>query len=198
MVMSQSMPGSVALKRMYGPVDQVRQRLLRATAALDRAGVPYAVVGGNAVADWVTRVDAAAVRFTQEVDLLLRRTDLDSASTALAAAGFVRMHAAGMDCVLDGATAKARDAVHIVFAGEKVRPDYLLPAPDVSESDTSSEFRVLALDALVRMKLTSFRRKDQVHLQDMLAVGLIDASWCRRFPTELSLRLQHLIDTPEE
>jgi hypothetical protein len=59
---------SIALGRMYGPVDNVRQRLLRATAALDSAGVPYAVVGGNAVADWVTRVDAAAVRFTQDVD----------------------------------------------------------------------------------------------------------------------------------
>jgi hypothetical protein len=84
-----------------------------------------------------------------------------------------------------------------VFAGEKVRPDYLLPALDVSEFDASSDFRVLALDALVRMKLTSFRRKDQVHLQDMLGLGLIDASWCGHFPVESASRLQHLIDTPE-
>jgi hypothetical protein len=196
MAMSQT-PGFVALERMYGPVDKVRQRLLRATAALDSAGVPYAVVGGNAVADWVTRVDAAAVRFTQDVDLLIRRVDLDAATTALATAGFVRRHVAGIDLFLDGPNAKARDAVHVVFAGEKVRPEYVLPAPDVSESDASSEFRVLTLDALVRMKLTSFRRKDQVHLQDMLAVGLIDASWCSRFPPELASRLQHLIDTPE-
>ncbi len=195
--MSESTPGSIALERMYRPVDNVRTRLLRATAALERAGVSYAVVGGNAVADWVTRVDAAAVRFTQDVDLLLRRADLDAAAAALAPAGFVRRHVAGIDLFLDGPKAKARDAVHVVFAGEKVRPEYAVPAPDVSESDASNDFRVLRLDALVRMKLTSFRDKDRTHLRDMLGVGLIDASWCGRFPPELAARLQHLIDTPE-
>jgi len=195
--MSEAIPRSTALERMYRPVDNVRGRLLRATAALDRAGVPYAVAGGNAVADWVTRVDAAAVRFTQDVDLLLRRADLDAATAALAPAGFVRRHVAGIDMFLDGPNAKARDAVHIVFACEKVRPEYMLPAPDVLEADLSSDFRVLALDALVRMKLTSFRDKDRTHLRDMLGVGLIDASWCDRFPPELAARLQHLIDTPE-
>lgn len=195
--MSQQTPVSTALERMYRPVDNVRKRLLRATAALEKSGVSYAVVGGNAVADWVTRVDAAAVRFTQDVDLLIRRSDLDAATTALATAGFVRRHVAGIDLFLDGPNAKARDAVHIVFAGEKVRPHYVIPAPDVSESDASHEFRVLRLDALVRMKLTSFRDKDRTHLRDMLDVGLIDASWCSRFPPELAARLQHLIDTPE-
>jgi hypothetical protein len=182
---------------MYRPVDNVRTRLLRATAALEQAGVPYAVVGGNAVADWVTRVDAAAVRFTQDVDLLLRRADLDAAAAALAPAGFVRRHVAGIDLFLDGPNAKARDAVHVVFAGEKVRPEYAVPAPDVSESDVSNEFRVLSLAALVRMKLTSFRDKDRTHVRDMLGVGLIDATWCQRFPPELAARLQHLVDTPE-
>ena len=32
------------------------------------------------------------------------------------------------------------------------------------------------------MKLTSFRLKDQVHLMDLLEVGLIDSSWGDRFP----------------
>lgn len=195
--MSQSTAGLGALERMYRPVDNVRSRLLRATAALEKAGVPYAVVGGNAVADWVTRVDAAAVRFTQDVDLLLRRADLDAATIALSAAGFVRRHVAGIDLFLDGPNAKARDAVHVVFAGEKVRPEYVVAAPDVSETDASTDFRVLTLEALVRMKLTSFRDKDRTHLRDMIGVGLVDASWCGRFPAELAARLQHLIDTPE-
>jgi hypothetical protein len=99
---------------------------------------------------------------------------------------------------LDGPDAKARDAVHVVFAGEKVRKEYLLPAPDVTESEDAPPFRVLNLDALVRMKLTSYRRKDQVHLQDMLEVGLIDASWCDRLLPDLASRLQELIDTPED
>ena len=47
------------------------------------------------------------------------------------------------------------------------------------------------------MKLISFRRKDQVHLLDMLGVGLIDASGPARFRPELAARLQELIDNPE-
>jgi len=182
---------------MVRAVEKVRQRLLRATAALEQAGIAYAVVGGNAVASWVSGVDEAAVRNTQDVDILLRRSDLEAATVALAPGGFVYRHSAGMDMFLDGAQAKARDAVHVVFAGEKIRAEYLLAAPDVSETEQTASYRVLSLEALVRMKLTSFRRKDQVHLLDMLEVGLIDASWKPRFPAELAARLQELLDTPD-
>jgi hypothetical protein len=98
---------------------------------------------------------------------------------------------------LDGPGAKARDAVHVIFAGERVRPDDLAAAPDVTASESFQAYRVLALEALVLMKLTSFRRKDQVHLLDMLGVGLIDATWPARYPPALAARLQHLIDTPD-
>jgi hypothetical protein len=181
---------------MIRAAERVRERLMRATAALEMAGVPYAVAGGNAVAAWVSRVDEAAVRNTQDVDLLLRRADLDGATAALAPAGFVRRHVAGIDWFLDGPEAKARDAVRVVFAGEKVRPEYPLPAPDVAESEPSGPFRVLTLDELVRMKLTSFRDKDRTHLRDLLEVGLIDASWCARLFPELAARLQQLVDNP--
>jgi hypothetical protein len=119
------------IDRMVVAVEMVRERLLRAAKALEAAGVPYAVAGGNAVAAWVTTVDAAAVRATQDVDILLRRADLDAAA-ALAAAGFVRGHVAGIEMFLDGPDAKARDAVHILFAGEKVKQDSIEPSPDVS------------------------------------------------------------------
>ena len=188
--------GDVSWERMIGAVEKVRERLLRATAALNRAGIPHAVVGGHAVAAWVSRVDETAVRNTQDVDLLLRRHDLDAATAALAPAGFVRRHAAGLDLFLDGQDAKARDAVHVVFAGEKVRPDYPQPAPDVSESEATPAFRVVTLDALVRMKLTSFRLKDRVHLLDLIEVGLVDATWPGRLPAELASRLRELLDNP--
>jgi hypothetical protein len=195
--MSDAIAANISLERMVRAVEKVRERLLRATAALDKAGVPYAVVGGNAVASWVSGVDEAAVRNTQDVDLLLRRTDLEAAKTALGAAGFVWRHVAGIDLFLDGPNAKARDAVHVVFAGEKVRPEYVLPAPDVTETEQAPAFRVLSLEALVRMKLTSFRDKDRTHVRDLLDVGLIDATWCQRLPPELAARLQQLVDTPE-
>jgi hypothetical protein len=178
-------------------VEKVRDRLLRATGALNAAHVAYAVAGGNAVAAWVAKVDPAAVRNTQDVDILLRRSDLPAASAALRSAGFVYRHASGIDMFLDGPDASARDAVHVVPAGEKIRPEYSLPSPDVTQSQAADRFQLLELDALVRMKLTSFRRKDQVHLLDLLGVGLIDASWVGRFPPELGSRLQQLIDTPD-
>ena len=166
----------VSWERMSNAVENVRRRLLRAAHALQSAGVPYAVAGGNAIAAWVSRVDEAAVRNTQDVNIVLRRTDLGLAQAALERAGFVYRHAANIDMFLDGPEAKARDAVHIVFASEKVRADYAAPVPDVSESEETETFRLLSLDALVRMKLTSFRDKDRVHLRDLMDVGLVDAS----------------------
>jgi hypothetical protein len=182
---------------MVVAVERVRDRLSRATAALEAANIPYAVIGGNAVAVWVATVDAAAVRNTQDVDILLRRGDMPAARQALEAAGFIYQEVAGVELFLDGPDSTPRDAVHVLFAQEKVRAYYTSETPDVSESEKPKDFRVLNLEALVRMKLTSFRRKDQVHLQDMLEMGLIDASWTSRLPPELGARLQHLIDTPE-
>jgi hypothetical protein len=112
-------------------------------------------------------------------------------------AGFVYRHAASIDMFLDGPDAKARDAVHVVFAREKVRTDYATPVPDVTESEPTETFRLISLEALVRMKLTSFRDKDRVHLRDLIGVGLVDASWLERVPALLKARLQELLDNPE-
>ena len=187
----------VSWERMHNAVEKVRLRLLRAASALTQSSVPYAVAGGNAVAAWVSRVDEAAVRNTQDVDIILRRDDLPAARQALEAAGFVYRHVANIDMFLDGPEAKAREAVHIVFAAEKVRADYPSAAPDVSESEDAESFRLLSLDALVRMKLTSYQDKDRVHLRDLMGVGLVDATWLERVPGALRPRLQELLDNPE-
>jgi len=187
----------VSWERMSNAVEKVRQRLLRAAAALEKAAVPYAVVGGNAVAAWVSRVDEAAVRNTRDVDILLRRSDLEAATKALEAAGFVRRHVASIEMFLDGPKAKARDALQVVLALEKVRSDSLLPSPDVSESEFTSDFRLISLEALVRMKLTWFRDKDRLHLRDLLEVGLVDRSWISRLPAPLQPRLQEVLENPE-
>jgi len=189
--------GLLALDRMERAVEKIRDRLLRSTAALEAAGVPYAVIGGNAVMAWVEQIDESAVRFTQDVDLVLRREDLGRATEALAKAGFIHRRVAGIDMFLDGPGAGPRDAVHVIFSGEKVRPEYVAVVPDAGESVSFKTYRVLSLEALVRMKLTSYRDKDKTHLRDMLEIGLIDAAWPARYPPELASRLQHLIDTPE-
>jgi hypothetical protein len=185
------------MQRMVRAVERVRERMHRAALALEQAGVPYAVIGGNAVAAHVGRVDESAVRNTQDVDILLNRTDLESAKAALTKAGFVYRHVKGIDMFLDGPGAKARDAVHIIFAGEKVRSVDSVPAPEIGESEATPSYRVVALESLVRMKLTSFRDKDRTHLRDIIGVGLLDESWLPRLPVELSSRLKELLDNPE-
>jgi hypothetical protein len=188
--------GMLILERMVRAVEKVKQRLLRATAALEAANVPYAVIGGNAVAAWVARVDEAAVRNTRDVDLLVRRSDLDAVKEAMARAGFTHHETLGVHMFLEEGQSSARDAVHVLFANEKVQDDYVAPTPDVADATVMQAYRVLNLEPLVRMKLTSFRDKDRTHLRDLIELGQIDATWPARFPHELAARLQHLLDTP--
>jgi hypothetical protein len=188
--------GTEILDRMVSAVEKVRQRLVRATTALESAAVPYAVAGGNAVAAWVATVDEAAVRNTQDVDILIRRGDFGALKSALESGGFVHRHSAGLDVFLDAPSQKARDAVHILFAGEKVKESELLANPDVTDSQTIGTFKALSLRALVQIKLTAFRDKDRTHLRDLIEVGLIDQTWPARYPAELATRLQLLLDTP--
>ena len=185
-------------------IEKVKARLRRVTALLDSAGLPYAVMGGNAVAAWVSRVDDSVVRNTRNVDLLVRRSDMEAIVTVMAGGGFIHRSVSilggksRIEMFLDGPGAKARDGVHLIFSGEKVNPESLEPSPDVEEIDvTHSDFRLVDLDALITMKLTSHRDKDRVHLRDMMEIGMLDGSWLERVPVSLRDRLQALLDDPE-
>jgi hypothetical protein len=187
---------NLSWNRMIDAVEAVKERANRAIAALVNERIPYAVVGGNAVAAWVATADRAAVRNTQDVDLLVMRADFDRVKSALERVGFHYQHLLDDDCFVDGPDGSPRDAVHLVYAGEKVLPNHLLPAAQITDSVAGEDFQVVTLEALVRMKLNSFRRKDQVHLLDLLGVGLIDESWLSRFPAELAAKLRTLLDDP--
>ena len=189
--------GPFNIDRVFLAIKKQHERLLRTTRALDDADIPFAVAGDHAVASWVSRIDEAAVRFTQDIDILLRRDDLQAAIDAMEPAGFRYRHSAGIHMFLDGPDGRFRDGVHLLFAGEKVREEYTQPAPGIDEGEPGQDYRVLMLESLVRMKLTSFRLKDRVHLLDMLDVGLIDAGWTKRLPPELAARLQILLDNPD-
>lgn len=195
--------GPVSWERMAQGIEQIRRRLERAARALDDAGVPYAVVGGNAVAAWVSRVDAAAVRNTRDVDLLLDRAGFEQAKAALEAAGFVYRRvaslgkAAAMDAFLDGPQAKIRDAIHVLWTGERATPDSLEPNPRLGSTDSSAGFALISLDDLVRMKLAAFRDKDRMHLRDLASVGLVDEGWIPRLAPRLAERLRRILDDPD-
>jgi len=185
------------LDRMERAVAKVRERLLRVTEVLNRAGIAYAVVGGHAVASWVTTVDEGAVRNTRDIDLLIRRADLPLISAALEQAGFVRTDVLGATVFLDGPNAKPSESVHLLFAGEKVRAEHPLPSPPLTAADDPAGFRVITLEALVHMKLLSNRDKDRTHIRDLIGVGLIDRSWIAKLPPVLAERLQGILDTPD-
>lgn len=187
----------VSIDRMVRAVEKVRQRLLRTTAILKEADIPFAVVGGNAVAAWVSRVDEAAVRNTADVDILIRREDLDRVRVAMEAGGFVFGQSMNVDFFLDGPDGKIRDAVHLLYASEKVKEKYADPTPSLDRVDNAGQFPIVELEDLVRMKLTSFRDKDRTHLRDMIGIEIIDATWPARFRAQLGDRLQQLLDDPD-
>jgi hypothetical protein len=186
----------IGWERALMAAEKVKERLRRATRALDAAGVPYAVVGGNAVAEWVARIDEDAVRNTRDVDILIRRADFPAVRACLEAVGFIYYELLDIDTFVDGPQGKPSGGIHLLYAGEKVRRDDDHGLPEIDESERAAEFQVAKLEALILMKLTSYRLKDRVHILDMIDVGLIDATWPARFPAPLGDRLQQLLDNP--
>lgn len=171
-------------------IERVERRLRTVTAALDAAGIPYAVVGGNAVAIWVAKADPAATRTTKDVDLLVERSDLDRITTVLEKAGFRREDLRSLTLFIDPDEPSRRSGVRLVWAGERVCPSYHHAAPTLDAAVRDAEgFAVLGLAALVRMKLTSFRDIDRVHLGDLLSVGMIDEGVRAETPPDLLERL---------
>lgn len=187
----------VILDRMERAVAKVRERLLRATSALQSAGISYAVIGGHAVASWVATVDEGAVRNTRDVDLLVRRDDLPAITRALEAVGFVPGQVMDVVMFLDGPEGKPSEAVHVLFEGDQLRAEHPIPLPRIATVPDPADFRVIELEALVVMKLLSYRDKDRMHLRDLIGVGLVDATWLSRLPPALAPRLRHILDTPE-
>ena len=157
--------GDALWARIERALENVKKRLRRVTNALNTAEIPYAVIGGNAVQHWVAQVDESVVRNTRDVDIIINRRDLRTVIEVLENVGFIYRRSAGVTMFLDGPDAKARDAVHVVFAGEKVREEYPEPVPAIEDYELMQNVRTLPIESLVKMKLTSFRDRDRVHIR---------------------------------
>jgi hypothetical protein len=154
-------------------VDQLFDRVRQLHALLTAAGVPYRIVGGLAVFLHVAERDPLRARLTADVDAAIHRRDLAAVIEAARNAGWVYRHVGGVDMLVDGERPRARSAVHLVFLEEKVRPDYVEPVPASPPVAASGGVLLAPVIDLVRMKLTSYRLKDRVHIQDLDGVGLI-------------------------
>jgi hypothetical protein len=175
-------------------VEQLFAVMKRIHAALTKAGVEYRIVGGMAVFFQVSERDPNAARFTRDVDIAVARRDLQRITEAAEEFGFRYRHAAGLDILVDAEQPKARSAVHLLFTGEKVKPDSVEPVPDFSTAPTITQEGILLAPVadLLRMKLTSFRLKDKTHVVDLDSVGLITPEVEQTLPETLRLRLKQV------
>jgi hypothetical protein len=137
------------------------------------AGLEYRVVGGLAVYLYVEEVDPDAGRLTRDVDIAVRRADLAKIAEAAAAFGLRHRHVAGVDMLVRPDQPSARRAIHLVFAGERVRTADPEPIPELGPAGRIRGLRLIPVASLIRMKLTSFRAKDEAHLKDLDDAGLI-------------------------
>jgi hypothetical protein len=154
-------------------VEQLFELAERVRQAFDSAGLEYRVVGGLATYLYVEEAEPDAGRLTKDIDIAVRRADLDRIKQAVEPFGLQYRHVSGVDMLVQAGEPSARRAVHMIFAGEKVRQEYPEAMPELGSPRTIKGIRVVPLPDLVRMKLTSFRLKDQTHVKDLDEAGLI-------------------------
>jgi hypothetical protein len=170
-------------------VNQLFDLARRVDDAFSAAAIDYRVVGSLATYLYVESRDPDAGRLTKDVDIVVRREDLARIAEAVRSAGLEYRHTAGLDMLVEKDQPSARRAVHMVFTGERVRSGYLSPVPPLGQAHVVQGVRLIALADLVQMKLTSFRLKDQVHIQDLDRAGLITAEIESSLPDALLERL---------
>jgi hypothetical protein len=154
-------------------VEQLFDLAGRVEAAFAAAGLEYRVVGGLAVYLYVEEAELDAGRLTRDIDIAVRRDDLDRIARAVEPFGMQYRHVAGVDMLVQAGAPSARRAVHLIFAREKVKANYPEAVPPIGPYRTIQGVRLIPLADLVRMKLTSFRSKDETHLKDLDEAGLI-------------------------
>jgi hypothetical protein len=133
--------------------------------AFASAGLDYRVVGGLAAYLYVEEREPDAGRLTKDIDIVVRREDLQAIAKAVEPFGLQYHHAAGVNMLVQAGSPSTRRAVHLIFEGEN--------APQLGPYRSIKGYRLIPLIDLVRMKLTSFRIKDEMHLKDLDEIGLI-------------------------
>lgn len=137
------------------------------------AGLEYRVVGGLAAYLYVEEREPDAGRLTKDIDVAVRRQDLEKIAKAAEPFGLQYRHVGGVDMLVQAGKPSARRAVHLVFSGEKVRPEYSEATPELGPYRKIKGLRLIPLADLVRMKLTSFRASDEAHVKDLDEAALV-------------------------
>lgn len=169
--------------------------LHRITEPLENSGIPYELIGGLAVFLHVEKIDPASSVLTRDIDVMIHRSDLSRIIEVAQGHGFKFRHVAGVDMLLYGDKMSAKDAIHLLFSGEKVKasqPEANPPLKPVRINMHGNDLWVIPVADLVKMKLSSFRDKDRVHVRVLDATGLITADVENSLSPDLLARLQHV------
>ncbi|MEO6759084.1 MAG: hypothetical protein ABIO24_06480 [Saprospiraceae bacterium] len=170
-------------------MDELLSIVDRLAIRMEEAGGPYQLVGGMAMFLRVREISEENARLTNDVDVSIRRADLNTIRPLAAKHGFGYRNAAGIDRLIDAEKRKAKGAVHFVFAGEMVRAHELAPVPDISIPERFQQVYVASISHLLIVNLTSNRFKDMAHIRDMRNVGLITPEIEAAVPEQLRDRL---------
>ena len=127
------------------------------------AGLEYRIAGGLAAYLYVEEAEPDAGRLTKDIDIVVRRADLERIANAAASFGLQHRHVAGVDMLVRPDQLSGRRAIHL----------YPEATPELGPYRRIRELRLIPLADLIHMKLTSFRAKDEAHLNDLDEAGLI-------------------------
>jgi len=170
-------------------------RTLRALAShLDEAGIPYAVLGAIALAQY------GRVRMTEDIDILLTADGLKAFHERFVGRGYV--------LAFEGARKSFRDAetgvrIEVVTTGEypgdgKPKP---VSFPDPTQASVDREgIRVLTLEKLVELKLASgqsapHRLRDLADVQDLMHAKRLPAEFGEKLDASVRAKYRQLWDT---
>ena len=151
-------------------VEQLFDRVRQLHQVLTAAGIPYRIVGGLAVFMHVSERDPLRARLTADVDADVRPEEFARAYECAASAGVT-----------------SRDGVH-----RSIVHLYASDLPNSPSATTREGILLAPVADLVRMKLTSYRLKDKVHIQDLDGVGLITPEIETQLSALLLERLQEI------
>jgi len=172
--------------------------LHKITDALTAERIAHELIGGLAVLIHVEEANPEYSTLTRDVDIMVRRAGLGRIKKAAARKGFRFRRVVRVDMLLYGDTNSAKNAVHLVFSGEKVRLNQATLNPRIKPERKhihGKEVMVAPVADLVRMKLSSFRDKDRVHVRSMDAARLITPDVEKNLTPELAARLKHVRET---
>lgn len=175
------------------PFALAEARAREVSTLLSKHQIRHAVVGGMAVHANVMEVAGIAPHVRGNIDVLLERKDFKESLRVIREIGL-----SAVDLCTVRACGEERNhlgSIRFVFAGERVRPNDCYTTPELNGGTTFPSllsFECIRLLPLLFMKLTSYRHVDIVHIQDLLAVGLITKKIEAALPADLRKRLEHV------